>query len=790
MSSLATLTTVAAHAGTPLYLDVTLNGVSRNLIGHFERAADGTVGASIDELKQIGLRAPHEANPDFVPLSALPGVNYAIDEHRQTIRFQTSVAALTPNEFDLAPLRGALRADEPPRRDFGAVLNYDFFAASSRDIANNVTSFNGASVSTEARIFGPYGTFTQTGIIGNTTTSSEFTGTRLDSTYTYVDESRDHIYRAGDLITGGLAWTRPVRLGGIQAERDFGLRPDLVTLPLPSVSGSAAVPSALNVYVNGVQTFSQQVPAGPFQLNNIPAVTGGGTTRIVLRDASGQTTQQEVPYFVSAKLLRGGLYDYSAEVGTVRLNYGASSFDYDDRPAASASGRLGVTDWLTLEGHGETTKDLGNVGGGADIRTGHFGVLSAAGAISVQNANHGALAYGAYAFQVWGLTFNLDSQRTIGAYRDLAAVTAPVPQASPIPATGSSSTLGQYYGVNGFLYLGSVLPPLAVDRISIGLPLWQHGASLNASFTNYVDASSTRSRIASLSYSLQLPYNGTFFATALRDFGTNKNTTILGGLSFPIGKNMTASTSAQSEGGSKQLTTQASKALDLQPGSYGWNLVDTEGSDTLRSASGNYRGSTMQAGAQVAQSNGSVTGNVTASGGMVLMSDSGVHFGPRINDSFAIVKAGAPDVPVQVENRPVGVTDSDGELLVTGLRSYDISKISIDDSNLPINASVERTKIRVSPANQMGTVVDFGVDVSAKSIIVHFVDKSGKDIPPGTEGSYLSRPFVVGYEGQAYLTGLSSQITATLQLADGSCTATIDADPTKLMQKIGPVTCR
>jgi outer membrane usher protein FimD/PapC len=28
-------------------------------------------------------------------------------------------------------------------------------------------------------------------------------------------------------------WTRPVRLGGIQVQRDFSIRPDLVTLPLP-----------------------------------------------------------------------------------------------------------------------------------------------------------------------------------------------------------------------------------------------------------------------------------------------------------------------------------------------------------------------------------------------------------------------------------------------------------------------------------------------------------------------------------------------------------------------------
>ena len=62
-------------------------------------------------------------------------------------------------------------------------------------------------------------------------------------------------YRAGDTISGRtLAWTRPIRLGGLQVQRNFALRPDLVTLPLPSYSGSAAVPSTVDVYVNNIKS--------------------------------------------------------------------------------------------------------------------------------------------------------------------------------------------------------------------------------------------------------------------------------------------------------------------------------------------------------------------------------------------------------------------------------------------------------------------------------------------------------------------------------------------------------
>ncbi len=101
-----------------------------------------------------------------------------------------------------------------------------------------------------------------------------------------------------------------------------------------------------------------------------------------------------------------------------------------------------------------------------------------------------------------------------------------------------------------------------------------------------------------------------------------------------------------------------------------------------------------------------------------------------------------------------------------------------------------RTKAKVTPLNSAGTVVDFGVDASAKSIIVHFVDAKGKDIPPGTEGFVNDGRFVVGYDGEAYFTGLSAQNVVKLQTAAADCSATVNIDPAKLMQRIGPVYCR
>ncbi|MFT4463554.1 MAG: hypothetical protein ACMX3H_00455 [Sodalis sp. (in: enterobacteria)] len=75
----------------------------------------------------------------------------------------------------------------------------------------------------------------------------------------------------GDLITGAVSWSSRVRLGGVQIARDFALQPYRVTYPLPSFSGSAVVPTTVDMFVNGFKTNSESLQPGPWSLNNLPS---------------------------------------------------------------------------------------------------------------------------------------------------------------------------------------------------------------------------------------------------------------------------------------------------------------------------------------------------------------------------------------------------------------------------------------------------------------------------------------------------------------------------------------
>src|SRR3979409_1497818 len=188
----------------------------------------------------------------------------------------------------------------PVSTAWGSVLNYTLFASETAGLSNRHAPFSGASASLEARMFSPYGSLTQTGIVG-TTTTRDMTMLRLDTSFSYSHPESLPTYRAGDAISGALPWTRSVRFAGVQAQRNFGMRSDLVTAPLPSFSGSAAVPSTLDIYLNNTKTYTQDVPPGPLQINHLPLVSGG-EARLVLRDAAGREVQTILPFYTSPRL--------------------------------------------------------------------------------------------------------------------------------------------------------------------------------------------------------------------------------------------------------------------------------------------------------------------------------------------------------------------------------------------------------------------------------------------------------------------------------------------------------
>ena len=761
-----------------LRLEVFVNGIATHLVEPFVLSDQKSLLAKPSDLEDIGLKVPGFPDPlKPIDLANLPGVTYRFDSPAQRIDFQVGEGQRLAHVYDAKP--GGPRAP-PARSDWGTVANYSLFGTSTNQLGF-FPRFNGLNATIDTRTFSPYGEIAQTGIVGNLVFSKQ-TELRLDSTYSYSDPERMLTGRVGDTISGGLIWTRPIRYGGVQFQRDFNLRSDLVTQPLPNISGSAAVPSTVDVFVNSVKTYSQDVAPGPYSITNLPVVSGTGTAHVVVTDTTGRTSETAVPFFTTPTLLAKGLSDFSVDAGFARRNYGLLSFDYDKHPIGSAIGRHGVTDWLTLEAHGEGGAGLVNLGFGAIGRVGRWGTLSAALAGSHGNTRTGAQVYLDYDQEFNGFNVDISTQRTLKTFQDLASITA--------TTTGSPSLAASFAAG---VYSLDPRPPRALDRITLGIPLKFDVASLSASFINLVETSGTRSRILTMSVSRPLPYDASFFATGFVDLSQRNNIGLFAGISIPLGPRIRANAGGSLGNSGRYAELDVGQTLEPSDGSLGWRVRDLEGSNAIRVGHAAYRSSYGTAQVEISQQGKSIGGQGELDGSVGWINNGGLFVGNHIADGFAVVDTGIAGVPVYRDNRLIGQTNPWGKLVVSDLRSYQGNQIGIDPVGLPANAEARSTKQMVAPAARSGVGLDFGVDRAVNAARVHLVDAAGRPIAIGSKGRRQgnSESFVVAYEGEAYVKHLESDNVVTIDLGDHECTAHFPYQPVSAGQRvvIGAVPC-
>jgi outer membrane usher protein len=218
-----------------------------------------------------------------------------------------------------------------------------------------------------------------------------------------------------------------------------------------------------------------------------------------------------------------------------------------------------------------------------------------------------------------------------------------------------------------------------------------------------------------------------------------------------------------------------------------------QGSLAQRQAQVDYKAPFGDASAAVDQSTGVSAGRLGLTGALVA-AGGGVFAANTIDDSFAVVNAGGlAGIPVLRENRLVGKTDADGQLLIPDLRAYQANAIAVDPLSLPLDAQAGQLDRVVRPADRSGVVVNFAVKRGGAARL-KLVDTQGRLLPLGTmvtvEASGSSAP--IGYDGTTYLTDLAVSNVVDVTLADGTACGASFAYTAKPghIPLIGPITCR
>jgi outer membrane usher protein len=743
---------VGAGAGVDLYLEVVLNGNPTRRIAHFTRVG-ARMQASTTTLRELGFVLP-TASDARVDLAELDGVSVRYEEARQQVEISAPPAML---DQKVAVLNQREATIPRPQASPGLLLNYDLYGTvgDRGDI--------GVSAYSELRAFNAWGVLSSTAIARANESGSGWSGdnVRLDTSFSrsFVDSATT--LRIGDAISGSLAWTRATRLGGIQWQRNFALQPELITFPVPAFFGQAALPSMVDLYIDGLKQYSSEVPAGPFQLNTVPIVNGNGAAQVVVTDALGRQNTLDFSFYTTSQLLRRGLSDYSFEAGFVRRGYGVDSFSYAHDPAASGTWRRGMTDWLTVESHVEAGAGLADAGAGAVIGLGGAGVLNVAAAASRDHGASGSLAELGYTWRNDRFNFSLDRLRSFGRYRDIA------------------SREGQ-------------APARQADRALAGVTLGAFG-SVALSYVAQRYADEPRSRYAGASYYRSLGPRMSLNLSVNQSLDQARDRSVFLGLSLSFDHATSASLSAQHDAHGNLATLEASRPINPD-GGYGWRARVQDGSGNHGGqAEFGYRGERGQILAGVQNLHGDSQAYSDFSGALVLMDDR-VLAGRRIDDAFAVVSTdGVPGVPVMLENRPIGMTDAGGDLLVTPLNAYQRNKLAIDPMQLPADVRIDRVDTEIVPSDRAGTLVRFGITpVRAASIILH--DAEGNPLPVGSHVQVHGKPdsnAVVGYDGLVYLEGLDAHNALDVQTPDGYCRVQFDYGAGREgVPSIGPLACR
>ncbi|MFG6667119.1 fimbria/pilus outer membrane usher protein [Halomonas sp. HNIBRBA4712] len=644
----------------------------------------------------------------------------------------------------------------PAQTSQGALINYSAYAWDTEYARS-------ASLQHELRLFGERGALHSSGIYRET-----FTGRggdtgyrRFDTRWQYTDQQDLTTYELGDTLTRPTGWSNAVRLGGVSVSRDFRLRPDLITYPLPAFSGEAALPSTLDVFINDTRRDSLEIAPGPYTVTNLPVVTGAGEALLVTTDAQGRRVANALPFYVVNDLLAPGLSSYSASLGAVRRRYGQADFDYGPL-ALTGAYRRGVTDAFTLELQGESSKELATLGAGGVFRLWHWGSFETAYRQSRFENTQGQAISAGYRYQ--GRRFNLGLRHTSedDAFMDVSTL----------------QTTRHRQGRD-------------VTQITTGAALGGVG-NLAAGYFDIGSGDDRRTRLVNLTYSRALFGRLNLTLSANRELEGDWNT--LAQLTLPLQRHGVVSSSIErSARGETSTRVSYGRAAPLH-GGVGWSLASEarQGRSDYHQADLTWRGPHVQLAGGVHGDPDAPTYWVDAQGSLVHM-DQRWFAAQAINDSFVVVSTdGQPDVPVRYENQLVGHTDRHGHLLVPWTTAYYAGRYAIDPLALAATVRVPDVERRVAVHAKSGHLVRFAATATTAAQIA-LVDTEGAPLPLGALATLSSGGVSrVGWDGLVYFEDMAPRTTLTVELPNGgACQTDIVLPPQQdQIHQLGPLACR
>lgn len=298
-----------------------------------------------------------------------------------------------------------------------------------------------------------------------------------------------------------------------------------------------------------------------------------------------------------------------------------------------------------------------------------------------------------------------------------------------------------------------------------------NGSNLGISYVAQTNSDSSKFSSVFLTASRPFWVNGNASATLSQNLSDDQDFGFSLGLSWYFDNRV--STTARYEyaklGSSEILSAQSTVPQDY---GWGWNVEAANGVRDYQRAAVLQRSRYSDLNAMVENNDIGQVGRIGATGSVAWLP--GVLMASRrIADAFGLVDLGYPNVPVFSENRPIGQTDANGQLIVPDLNAYISNKLSISASELPFDVEINDAARYVVPTRDAGIRVRFDTQREVNTL----ASLRLRDGKPIAVGSRLVLPSgdqqVIGHDGMILLTPDLKGLTLTILTDTQRCSVNV-----------------
>jgi len=660
MCALLLVPAIAAAQDQRAMLELVVNRVSAGESLVIIRGADALV--PLTGLTQAGLtgfkgRRETVGDQEYVSLSSLaPDLSFTIDE----LDLRLNITA-TPDLLGrtIQDLWSGAPANLVYRRDTSSYLNYsaNWHTGNHADLfAESATSFRGAS-------------------FYNTLSATDHSATRGLTSVTIDRRKSMQRWTLGDSLAysgalGGDAW-----IGGISVSKEFSINPYYVRYPTLSLSTPIAVPSVMEVEVNGQVVSQQHVAPGRLDVRNLPLTIGRNDARIIVRDAFGQTRELSSTYYMTSSALAQGVHDYQYNFGFRRLGIGEKNWDYRV-PVLLARHRVGLTNAVTAGGRLEVQPGRLLSGGPSFNFRVPFGEIETATSVSRRDNEWGKASLTAFNY----------SGRPISAGGSIMLASRQYTTLTPNP-------LNEDPAVQTNLYASA----------SLGSPL-----SLTMQHSQTRMHQGLRRERSTLLASIHLHRNVELTASAARTHDEHgRGREVYAGLTVLFGK-ASATVSQTHDIRGNRMGVDAQQPLPVGAG-YGYQLHVEDGATDIATGIARFQG--QHGRYEVRQETvGTQTTTTLSTMGSIVGIGGGLYATRPVQQSFALIRVpGVEGVRAFSSHQEIGKTGRGGDVLVPDLQAYYGNILNIADGDIPIEYAVADAGLTLAPPFRGGAVAHFDV---------------------------------------------------------------------------------